>query len=277
MSLLEASIFGLVQGVTEFLPVSSSAHLVLFHHLLGFREQIVFFDVVLHWGTLVSLFIYFAADIACLLRDSAYGISYLIRRKPMQQILDAAPHSRWALGIVVASLPTALMGIFFRDWFESLFSSLRATGLQLFVTTALLALTAFFQKSERGMDRAGWRDFLVIGFAQGISIIPGISRSGATIAAALFCGLKREDAFRFSFLLSIPAILGAAAVEAEAGLTAWQGGWEPLAAGFLVSALFGCLSLFFLARVLRRGRFHWFAVYTFLLGLLILKFGGSWE
>lgn len=271
MTLLKSFLLGVVQGLTEFLPVSSSAHLVFVQHLFGLTEPMVFFDVILHLGTLVGLCIYFAGDIAHLVRDSLYGISYLVRRKPLAEIADIAPHSRWALGILLASLPTGLMGIFLKDGFEMIFGSLRAVGFALLGTTLLLWFTRYFQKNERGIDRARYRDFLILGFLQGIAITPGISRSGSTIAAALFLGLKREDAFRFSFLLAIPTILGAGLVELKDGLEAWTWGWPVLGVGFLASAVFGYLSLHFLSRIIRQGRLHFFAFYTLAFALLVLR------
>ena len=270
MSIIEAFVLGLVQGLTEFLPVSSSAHLVLVQHLLGFKEPMVFFDVVLHLGTLVGLFIYFGDDIAHLIRDSLYGISYLLYRKPMAKIAEIAPHSRWALGILVASLPTGFIGIFFKDWLESLFGSLPAVGAALLVTSVILWLTRYFQKNERGMEESKYADFFFIGFLQGVAIIPGVSRSGSTIAASLFRGFKREEAFRFSFLLSIPAILGAGLVELKEGLSAGHQDWLSLGVGFLTSAFFGYLSIFLLSRLVRQGKLHRFAFYTLPLGILIL-------
>ena len=276
MTVFKSFILGAVQGLTEFLPVSSSAHLVFVQHLLGFKEQLVFFDVVLHLATLIALLVYFAADIAHLIRDSIYGMIFLLQRKPLQQISEIAPHSRWALGILVASVPTGLMGIFLKDYFENLFGSLRGLGFQLIITTLLLAATPFFRKNEKSINQAKYLDFLIIGILQGISITPGISRSGATIAAALYLGFRSEDAFRFSFLLSIPAILGAGLVEWE-GLAGWQSGWAPLAVGSLAAGILGYLALHFLARVMRRGQFHWFAAYTFFFAILIFTLAGRFE
>lgn len=269
MTLFQALLLGMVQGLTEFLPVSSSAHLVVVQHLLRFSEPMIFFDVVLHLGTLVGLCVYFSGDLAHLIRDSLYGISYLLHRKPMKDIAEIAPHSRWALGILTASVPTGILGIVFKDWFESLFGSLQAVALALLGTTAILWLTRYFQKDQRGIDTARYRDFLLIGLFQGIAIIPGISRSGATIAAALFLGLRREDAFRFSFLLAIPAILGACLLEFKEGMTAWEWGWAPLGAGFLTAAIFGYVSLLFLARVIQKGKIHLFSIYTLAFSCLV--------
>ena len=278
MTIFQAAFLGVVQGMTEFLPISSSAHLVFAQYLMGFHKPLLFFDVMLHQGTLLALFVYFAADLAHIIRDSIYGIFFLIRRKPLKQIAEMAPHSKWALGIIVAMIPTGLMGIFFKHWFESLFGSFRDLGIQMLITTALLVLTRFFprgaasggdRQNGKGIEQATYLDFLIIGVMQGIAIIPAISRSGATIAAALFLGIKRDDAFRFSFLISIPAILGAGLLEMKDGFAGIGMSWPALAAGFTTSAIFGFLSLFWLARVTRRGKLYLFGVYTFLFSLLV--------
>ena len=270
MTIFQAFILGLVQGLTEFLPVSSSAHLVFVQHLLGMRESMLFFDVVVHAGTLVSLFIYFAGDIAHLLRDSVYGIFFLLRRKSIRQITEIAPASYWALGILVTSVPTGLLGFLFKKQFEALFGSLHAVGFALFGTSILLWLTRRFQEGEKPVEKASPLDFLTIGILQGVAIIPGISRSGSTIAAALFRGIKREEAFRFSFLLAIPAILGAAVLELKEGFTLTSDQWVPVAVGLVTAAVFGYLSLAFLSSVVRQGKLHLFAFYTLALGCTIL-------
>lgn len=270
MTLLEAIWLGLIQGVTEFLPVSSSAHLVFFQHLFGLREPLILFDVVLHLGTLLSLVIYFAADLAGLVRDSVYGIFYLFQRKPKEVICELAPGAPWALGLFIASVPTALIGYFFKEWFESLFGSLTAVGLALLVTSALLWSTRYFSKMEKEIERIKVLDFLIIGIFQGIAIAPGISRSGSTLVAGLFRGLKKDDAFRFAFLLAIPAILGAGLLELrQAGLQN-QVPLSALVAGFLMASSSGFLALSVLARVVRNGRIHQFAYYTLPFGALVL-------
>lgn len=259
----------MVQGLTEFLPVSSSAHLVFVQHLLGFSEPLLFFDIVLHLGTLVALFIYFAADLAHLIRDSIYGFFFFLRRKSLQEIFETVPYSKWAFGILVASIPTGLAGFLFKDWFEGLFGSLRAVGFALFGTTLILWTTRF-KTGEKTIEKTGILDYLVIGALQGVAITPGISRSGSTIAAAIFRGFERETAFRFSFLLAIPAILGAALLEMKKGFLIPQGEWPALGVGFLTAAVFGYLSLRVVAAVVRKGKLHHFAFYTLALGLLIL-------
>ncbi len=268
MTIFEAFLLGLVQGLTEFLPVSSSAHLIFFQHLLGFKESMLFYDIVLHLGTLAALFVFFAKDLAHLVRDSIYGIFYLLRGKSWKSTFEIVPYFRWAVGIIVASVPTGLMGIFLKDWFEAMFGSLEVTGITLILNSAILWLTLYFRDGNKKMERVRITDFLIIGILQGISIVPGISRSGATIAGGLFLGMERETAFRFSFLIAIPAILGAGLLEipdAATGLGLTHG------IGFLVSAVSGLFALFLLRRMMRQGKLQAFALYTLLFGILILS------
>ena len=272
MTLIQAFILGLVQGLTEFLPVSSSAHLVFVQHLMGFRGPLLFFDVVVHVGTLTALFIYFASDLAHVIRDSIYGVFFLFQKKSLRQIAEVAPASYWGLGIIVASIPTGLMGILFKDQFESLFGSIKTVGFTLFGTTLLLWLTRHFQKGEKGIAKATLADFLMIGTFQGIAITPGISRSGSTISAALYKGIQREEAFRFSFLLAIPAILGAALLELKHGFSLPHDQWTPVLVGFVTAAISGYISLMFLAAIMKREKLHRFALYTFSFGCLVLLF-----
>lgn len=277
MNILQAALLGLVQGLTEFLPISSSAHLVIVQHLLGFKEPLLFFDIILHWGTLVSLFVYFAGDLAHLMRDSIYGLFFLFQRKSWKQIDDSAPYFRFAILILIASVPTALMGILLKDWFESLFGSLRDVGRDLLITSALLIGTYFFQKGVKTVRQMSVLDAVFLGILQGVSIIPGISRSGAAISAALFRGLDRETAFRFAFLMGVPAILGAGLVEFRDIEYFRQYSLPVLTAGFIVSAIFGYLSLIVLAALVKQGKLYQFAFYTLPLGLLILKFAHLFE
>ncbi|MBI4116046.1 MAG: undecaprenyl-diphosphate phosphatase [Candidatus Omnitrophica bacterium] len=270
MTLLDALILGIIQGLTEFLPVSSSAHLVFFQHLLGFREPLVVFDVIVHLGTLSALFVYFAKDLAHIIRDSIYGIFFLFQRKPIRKVFEIVPYSRWAFGVITASIPTAIIGFVFKDWFESLFGSLHAVGIALFGTTLILWLTRYRQAGEKQIEKCKPWHFLIIGCMQGLAIIPGISRSGTTIAAGLFLGLEREVAFRFAFLLAIPAILGAGILELKHGFSSEMGNWFPFAAGFVSSALFGLFSLRLLEGITKKKKLHTFAIYTLLFGCLVL-------
>lgn len=254
MSLLKAVILGLVQGLTEFLPVSSSAHLVFVQHLLGLREPMVVFDVVLHLGTLLALLIYFWRDLIALIHD----------------VFRPGPNTRIAFGLVIASIPTALIGFAFQDWFKSLFGSLQAVGFALLGTSAILWFTRDAQAGRREIGKAKLFDFLAIGTLQGIAIIPGISRSGSTLAAGLLRGLKREDAFRFSFLLAIPAIIGAAILELRHGVALIEMRHPAYAAGLITAAVSGFFALRLLANIVKKGKLHEFAKYTLAFGIIVL-------
>lgn len=254
MTTLQAFLLGIVQGLTEFLPVSSSAHLVVVQHLFGFKEPLVAFDVALHFGTLAALFVYFRRDLVQLVKN----------------IFVPGPATRLAFGIVIASIPTAFIGFTFKDWFETLFGSLQAVGFALLGTSALLWMTRKREAGRREIGHGKVLDFLLIGSMQGFAIIPGISRSGATLVTGLLRGFKREDAFRFSFLLSIPAVLGAGILELRDGPLVNEMSRATLAAGFLAAAITGFLALGFLERIVKKGKLHRFAGYTLTLGLLVL-------
>ncbi|MBI3314122.1 MAG: undecaprenyl-diphosphate phosphatase [Candidatus Omnitrophica bacterium] len=249
MSLVEALFLGALQGLTEFLPVSSSGHLVLVQLLMGRDESMLAFDIAIHWATLIAVFVYFRSDFLKIARDR-----------------------RLLLRIGVATLPTALMGVFFEDYFESLFGSLRATGIGFIVTAAFLIASVKFHHGKTPLSELKISDALWIGVAQGISIIPSISRSGATILAAMFLGVERGAAVRFSFWIAVPAILGAGLLKLKDGigeLSAYPG---PAVAGFLVSGLIGYLTIGLLLKLTVRGKFYGFGYYCLAIGILALFF-----
>lgn len=251
---------GLLQGLTEFLPVSSSGHLVLAQSLLpGFQQPGVLFDVLLHGGTLLSVLVYFRRDI--------YGL--------LKCLLPAGdPYSRRLLGYLVAgTVPTAAIGLLFREPLQALFHQPRAAAAMLLVTGALLWLSEVLARPRDGLSRLGVPRAVAIGVVQGLAIVPGISRSGSTIAAATLLGIRGEDAARFSFLLSIPAVLGAVVLELGDALGEVSVPVFSYAAGVAAAFLAGLWAIRFLMMVLRRGRFRWFAVYCWALGLGYLAFG----
>lgn len=192
-------ILGVLQGLTEFLPVSSSGHLVVAqHYLTGFSGPPLPFDVLLHGGTLISLLIYFHKDI------KAVVISFFSFRSE-----EGRDDRRLGLMIILGSIPAGIVGIAFMDFFESLFSNIIVVPLMFLVTATLLFVAEKKGVAETEERHAGIKEALIIGTAQALAIVPGISRSGSTIALGLLLGLKKEAAARFSFLLSIPAVLGA--------------------------------------------------------------------
>jgi undecaprenyl-diphosphatase len=260
MTILQAVVLGLVQGATEFVPVSSSAHLVLIPWLLGWDDPGLTYDVVVHLGTLAALILCLWQDILRLLS----GMWQIVSHRKV-----ATAETRLVLLILLSAIPAALLGYLASDFVEGLLRSPRAVSFLLLVTGLLLVGSERLGRRDVAMEEMTPADALVIGLAQGCAILPGISRSGATISACLVRGLRRYDAARFSLLMTIPVIVGASGselVEAAAlGISATQ--VLQLAAGFLTAAVSGCLAIRFLLRHLTRHTLRPFAGYCWGLGL----------
>ena len=261
-SLVPAVLLGLLQGLTEFLPVSSSGHLALAQSLIpGFSQPGVLFDVTLHIGTLVAVCIYFWQD----LRGMALSLFSSGRG-------DAAASRRMLWLLIAGSVPTAAIGLLFRKQFEAMFSDVYGVGVWFIVTGVLLFLTD--RVSTRGRELSAMRllDALVIGIAQGLAIIPSLSRSGATIAAGVFLGLERGLLVRYSFLLSIPAVAGAFVLELVTHRHEALEGFDPLAygAGTLAALVVGYWSIGVLLNMTRSRRLSVFAYYCWAVGGLAL-------
>ncbi|MCB9664555.1 MAG: undecaprenyl-diphosphate phosphatase [Alphaproteobacteria bacterium] len=261
-----AAVLGVVQGVTEFLPVSSSGHLVVAQQLVPPEGDDVLFDLVLHVGTLLPALWFYRADVGRMLRDAVGGEGPWLQR----------PGVRLALLVAVATVPTAIVGLTLKDVFEALFHTPAAVAVAFAATGLLLWRTRGLEDGVIELADVPWRTALLVGLAQGIAITPGISRSGATIATALLLGLRRELAVKLSFLMSVPAILGAVVLKLRevdgAGLAA-----GPMAVGFLAAMITGYGALVLLVRLVRLGRFSSFAWYLWAAalgtGLLVLAQG----
>lgn len=257
----QAILLGVVQGLTEFLPVSSSGHLVLGQHLLGLDEPEMLFDVAVHVGTLLAVVAYFWRDLWAMLRG-LWGRD------------EEAERGRRLIWLVLAgSVPTAIIGVLFRHDFEALFASVRAVGIALFITGALLLATHFAPPSRREIWRFGAGRALVVGFVQGLAITPGISRSGSTISVALMLGVERKLAAHYSFLLSLPAIMGALLLHLKDLGPGQEVAWTPLLLGAAVAGVTGLVALKLLIGVVQRGGLHWFAFYCWALGAAALILG----
>jgi undecaprenyl-diphosphatase len=248
-----------VQGLTEFIPVSSSGHLVFFQSLFGLEEPQLFFDVMLHLGTLLAVILFFREDIRKIIVETVETLKKRERGREQTRLL---------LWILLATIPTGVMGILFKDWFESLFSKPRTVGFMIMITGVVLWLTRRMKPPGRTLERMGWLDSILIGIAQGIAIIPGISRSGSTISAGLFCGLDRELCGKFSFLLSAPAILGATLLELRKVNSV--GELSPILIGAAVAFVVGILSLKFMMNMIKMGRVSNFSYYCWAVGILIV-------
>lgn len=265
MQLLDAIILGLVQGLTEFLPVSSSGHLVLGGNLLGVPQHGIYFEVFVHFGTLLSVVTFFFKDIV---RITGAFFSSLSAPGRIAAIYAQNYDFRVALLILVGTVPAGLAGLLLNDWIEGIFANPILVCFTLLATGGILLATRFIAASEtRQLDLP---KALVIGVAQAVAIVPGISRSGSTIATALFFKAPREEAARFSFLLSLPVILGATILKIRelAGETATADEIWILVAGTVVAYVSGLLAIKFLLDVVRRGKLDWFAYYCFLVGLV---------
>jgi undecaprenyl-diphosphatase len=254
----EACLLGVVQGLTEFLPVSSDGHLALTQHFITPMppEEKLAIDVALHAGTLVALVLYFWADLWGMLR----GV--LAPRR--------AGHLRtWAGLLVVGTLP-ALVGLPLRGFIAQTYESLGVIGAGFLVTGTLLWLASAVRGALRDEAALGWRDALTVGAFQVLALLPGVSRSGTTIAAGLFRRIRPETAARFSFLLGIPAVAGALLVEGGAVAALGPDALKPLAFGVGLSLVTGLAAIWAMMRLMRGGYLHWFAYYCWTLGALVL-------
>jgi len=265
MSLADIVLLGLIQGVTEFLPVSSSAHLVIFQNLFGVKEPQLLLDTALHLGTLIATVVVLRNEILALLKGLLSYALHLLRGE-MHALGDEQRSMARLAGLVCIGLvPTGLLGFFFRDQFERLFGSLPAVGIMLMITGALLWMTRRVKEGTKEGGKISVMDALVIGFIQGLAIAPGISRSGSTISFGLFRNFKKDFSFRFSFLISIPAIAGAMVLEWEAPALSSRELLHVLA-GTLTAAVAGYLCLRLLRTVVQEGRLYFFSPYCWAAG-----------
>jgi undecaprenyl-diphosphatase len=276
MSIFQAVILGVIQGITEFLPVSSSGHLVLFQRIFGISEPALFFDTMVHVGTLAAVFAVLWKDIWGILRRIIQPVTFYL---------------------ILATLPAVIFALLFKNSVERAFSSGSFLGFAFLITSALLIIAEVLSKRAGKPGKSGesagtgkkmkWPDALIIGLLQAAAIIPGVSRSGSTLSGALSRGLDRDFAARFSFLLSIPAILGALVLQIrdlagnagaqtipapDAGGIGGAGGigLAALVAGTLAAALVGFFSIRLMLKIVRERSLTGFAVYTGILGALVL-------
>ncbi|PLX41579.1 MAG: UDP-diphosphatase [Deltaproteobacteria bacterium] len=256
--MFEVIILGLLQGLTEFLPVSSSGHLVIAQAFLPhFKGGELALDVFLHGGTLLAVLLWFRGDIVEVLRGLLPG--------------GEPPKRRLAFVLMAASLPVFIIGYLFESTLTELFSAPGFAASMLLVTGTMLWLSESWGRGSVPLERVGYGRGVLIGFAQATAILPGISRSGSTISVALFAGVKGEDAARFSFLLSIPAVTGALLYKAL-GMSFASAPILEYLVGVIVSFGTGLLAIRFLMAAIKRGRLRWFSIYCWALGMTYLLF-----
>jgi undecaprenyl-diphosphatase len=267
MEFLHSVFLGLVQGLTEFLPVSSSGHLVLFQQILGgFSEADLFEDIMLHLGTLVAVTAFCRHEVAMLFKSLLH-----FHRKPEND--EEAAEKRLLVAVILAGIPTAILGFAIKATMVPHFSSSLLLAVTFGITTLLLILSKYLVGANRKLNSS---TALAVGAAQGLSVLPGISRSGFTIVIGQAMGLKNVHAARFAFVLSIPAIIGAALFtfidliqhpEAPHSLSL------PMVCGMIVAAIVGYTSLVLLTRVIENAKFHYFAWYTGLISIFCVLRG----
>ncbi|WP_028583373.1 undecaprenyl-diphosphate phosphatase [Desulfogranum mediterraneum] len=271
MEFIKAIVLGIVQGLTEFLPISSSGHLVIGSELLNFHDPGISFEVFLHLGTLIAVVIAFHSDL------QAMVAALFSSRRQRQADPELNRAFLWNCYIILATLPAVVVGLFLKDHIERIFDNILVTFTMLAFTGLIMVITTKLPRGKGGLS--GSRAVL-IGTAQAMAILPGLSRSGSTIFTGMALGVQRETAARFSFIMSIPAILGAAVLKLGDLLSsplsqgqAWQ-----LLVGTAASVISGYFAIIVLMQVVRRGRLHWFGYYCFCLsaaGFLWYFFRGA--
>lgn len=251
MSYLDAILLGLLQGFTEFLPVSSSGHLVLAEHMLGAKNPGVTFELLVHLGTLLAVLIYFRKQIIAMIR-SLFNASMADQRKLV-------------MFIVIATVPAIIVALTLEETIEAAFDSPALTSIMLQITGVMLLLTGLAPKKQKSLT---WLNSLFIGLGQAIAIFPGISRSGSTISFGLFAGVKATTAAEFSFLLSIPAIVGAAVFKIKELFNLDVALSGQYTVGTILSFLSGLLAVYLLLSIVRKGKFQYFGIYCLLVGTI---------
>jgi len=262
MTIFQAIIFGLVQGLTEFLPISSTAHLILLPWFMGWPDPGLAFDVALHLGTLVALLVYFRAEWLVMIA-SAFGI---LRGRTQE------PNAKMTMLIVGATIPGAAAGALLEHKVEDAFRSPQLIAVMLITMALVLVVAEIIGHRKKDLNDISWGDAIGVGLAQAFAIVPGVSRSGSTITAGLFLSMKREAAARFSFYLSAPIIAGAVAKKMfdilKGGLGLEQ--MKPIIVGIISSGVFGFIAIAFLMRYLQTHNTYLFVFYRIALGVVVL-------
>ncbi|QUH31836.1 undecaprenyl-diphosphate phosphatase [Vallitalea guaymasensis] len=284
MSFFEAILMGIVQGVTEFLPISSSGHLAISRHILGLQLDNILFEVLLHIGTLVAIIAVYYKDVIDLIVSGLGLIGRLFKyiiisignliyknNKKVPQIIDN-DKKKFVMLIIVASIPTAIIGLILEEKIIESFDILLVPGICLIITGFLLYSTIKLKSGTKKEGKTSYKDAIIIGTFQGFAGLPGISRSGSTIVASLLRGLNKEFAVKFSFLMSLPAVIGAMILQIK------DLEWDtlstiitaPYVVGMAVSAFVGYICIKFLIKLIKQNKLHYFAYYCFVIGIIII-------
>ncbi len=256
MELIKAMVLGIVQGLTEFLPISSSGHLVIGSELMNFQEQGVVFDVFVHLGTLLAVVVVFRKELIEMIK-APFALLQGDKSESVRNFFFLDVY------IIVATLPAVAVGLFLKDSVESLFGNIMIVYLMLIVTGIIMIISRYLPQKDKPIT---WGRSLLVGCAQACAILPGLSRSGSTIFVGMALGIDREKIARFSFIMSIPAILGAAVLQLGDLMTnpLESGAFVYIGAGAVMAAVSGYFAIKLLLDIIRRNRLQWFGYYCFL-------------
>lgn len=283
MNILQAIFFGILQGVAEFLPVSSSGHLAIFKQIFGLKNVGQSFDVFLHLGTLIAVFVVYWKDIArliydgiCIIIDCIYNIRQFIlakkhEAKPQYRRVINTAYKRFALLVIVSTIPTGIIGILNQNLIEKVSNTLIVPGICLIITALLLVISDNFPSGQKTPKQTTYLNATFMGVCQGIATLPGLSRSGTTITAGLVCGFRRDFAVKYSFIMSIPAILGAVVVKipkmktdiASASVACYL-------VGIVVSAVIGYICIKTMLVIVRKKKLTYFSIYCGVVGMIAI-------
>jgi undecaprenyl-diphosphatase len=261
MTILQSIFLGIIQGITEFFPISSSGHLILLEHFMKLPVHALrSFDIAVHFGSLLAIFIYFRKDFVALIKSTINIVSGKIKKTELIK--------NEVIWLIIASVPAVIVGVLLNPIFDEYFRSDYLVSIFMIITGIYFLISEKFKTTEKKLT---WKNTLLIGISQAFAILPGVSRSGSTIATGIFCGIKREDAARFSFILGSIAVTGATLLTTkdilETGLTI---DLLTLMIGILSSGIASLLSIHYLMKLLKTKTLFWFAIYLFAVGGLML-------
>lgn len=287
MPIWKAIILGIVQGLAEFLPVSSSGHLVILKEIMGVNLESggMFFDIMLHFGTLLAIFVAFWRDIRHMVVEGVHiivdffaNIGILIGNcfghpRAFRPVIRSS-YRKFVMLVIVSTIPTGILGILFKDTVELAGTMIAVPGVCLLITAAFLVIADMTESGEKRPREATYFDAGLVGVAQGLATMPGLSRSGTTITACLLCGFDKKFAVKYSFIMSIPAVLGAVLLEVK------DLGSQPIASADIlpcilatvIAAVVGYLAICFMMRLIRGRKYKYFAVYCFLMGMVAIGY-----
>lgn len=274
MTILEALILGVVQALTEFFPISSSAHLIIFPKLLGIEDSSLTFDLVLHLGTATALIVFFWRDLFKIVSSFAYDVFY---HSFKQKKIHFSPDSRYGLYILVGSFPVIVVGLLFGNYIEEKLRQIDMVLIFLILGTILMSVAEYFARVGKDIKELGYGRALIVGFFQCLALLPGMSRSGSTISGGILMELSREEAGRFAFMMSIPVIVGASVKQLfEEWELVSKYSFEMFSA-YLTSFLVGILALKLLLMFLKKGTLVPFIIYRIFLIIGLFFYINKWK